>query len=51
MSVMRKRYIRRLVGRCLIFILCALLGGFYPESFAILDRMNFWKSFSPLHLL
>ncbi len=51
MSAMRKRYIWRLVGRCLIFILCVLLCVFHPESFAALDGMNFWKSFSPLHLL
>ena len=51
MSTMRKRYIWRLAGRCLIFILCAIMCFARPEIFDILDGMNFWKSFSPLHLL
>ena len=41
----------RLVGRCLIFILCVIMCITSPESFDILNGMNFWHSFSLLHLL
>lgn len=51
MSATRKRYFARLVGRCLIFVLCVLLCLFRPGDFAVLDGMNFFKTLSPLHLL
>ena len=51
MSATRKKYFARLAGRCLVFILCVLLCIFHRDSFAVLDGMNFFKSFSPLHLL
>jgi len=51
MSKMRKQYIWRLVGRCLAFIGCAIMCIVAPEHFEILNGMNFWKTFSPLHLL
>ena len=51
MSKMRKKYIWRLVGRCLVFILCAVTCFVRPETFDILNGMNFWRKLSPLHLL
>lgn len=44
MSATRKRYFARLVGRCLIFVLCVLLCLFRPGDFAVLDGMNFFKT-------
>ena len=41
----------RLVGRCLVLVLCATLCFTHPKFFDVLDGMNFWRSFSPLHLL
>lgn len=51
MSKTRKRYFVRLVGRCLILLLCAALAVFRSDYFRVLDGMNFFSSFSPLHLL
>lgn len=51
MSTTRKIYIARLVGRCLIFAACTLLCIYRPAAFAVLDGWNFFKTFSPLHLL
>lgn len=51
MSPTRKRYIGRLVGRILILLICAFLCFTSPESFYILEGMNFFKRFSLFHLL
>lgn len=51
MSATRKAYIARLVGRCLILLLCTLLCLFRRECFAVLDGFNFFSRPSPLHLL
>lgn len=51
MSATRKIYFARLVGRCLILIACGLMCVFRPDFFAVLDGLNFFKVFSPLHLL
>ena len=51
MSPTRKRYIGRLVGRILILFICAFLCFTSPESFYILEGMNFFKRFSLFHLL
>ena len=51
MSAMRKKYIWRLVGRCLVFVLCAIVSIVHPKTFDVLNGMNFWRSISPLHLL
>jgi hypothetical protein len=51
MSATRKRYVARLVGRCLIFIICVFLWIFWPDSFAVLSGLNFFKILSPLHFL
>ena len=51
MSVMRKNYILRLVIRCIIFIACAAMYLARRDVFQILEGMNFFGSFSVLHLL
>lgn len=51
MSETRKIYFGRLVLRCLIFILCAVLYFARPEMFGILEGMNFFSGFSALHIL
>lgn len=51
MSKTRKRYIARLVGRCLIFAVCLFLCLRRRDVFAVLDGMNFFRTPSPLHLL
>ena len=51
MSETRKRYLWRLAGRCVVLLLCAWLCLTHPEEFSILEGMNFFRRFSPLHLL
>lgn len=51
MSKIRKAYFVRLVGRCVVLVLCALLCFYRPGEFEILWGMNFFERFSPLHLL
>ena len=51
MSAIRKRYITRLVCRIVIFLLSLALFFYRPEELRILRGMNFWRRFSPLHLL
>lgn len=51
MSRIRKLYFARLIGRCVIFILCALIWLLRPEEFELLHGMNFFQRLSPLHLL
>ena len=51
MSETRKRYIWKLVGRCVIFLLCCLLCRFRPQEFHVLEGWNFFREFSWLHVL
>ena len=51
MSKTRKAYFARLIGRCLILMICGLLYFFRPACFTVLEGMNFFKTVSPLHLL
>ena len=51
MSEMRKRYLFRLVGRCMVLVLCFVLYGLRREEFGVLESWNFFKEFSLLHLL
>ena len=51
MSDMRKRYALRLAGRCAILLACILLMLFAPGQLAVLEGMNFFGSFTLLHLL
>jgi len=51
MSATRKRYTFKLIGRCLIFLFCTVLCFSDPALFDVLDGMNFFRSFSVLHIL
>lgn len=51
MSDTRKRYILRLIGRCLVFVICCLFCFFAPREFEILEGMNFFSRLSILHIL
>ena len=51
MSDTRKVYIGRLIGRCVIFVICLFMYLFRRDFFTVLDGMNFFKEFSLLHLL
>lgn len=51
MSPIRKIYTARLVGRCIILLLCLLLFFMKPEEFQILQGADFFREFSVLHLL
>ena len=51
MSKTRKRYIFRLVVRSILFVACLILCFTAPQSFHVLDGMNFFREFSLLHLL
>lgn len=51
MSPTRRRYIGRLVGRILVLLICTVLCFTSPESFNILDGLNFFKGLTPFHLL
>ena len=51
MSITRKKYILRLILRCVILLVCGVAVVLHPEYFTILDGMNFFREFSLLHLL
>ena len=51
MSETRKRYVFRLVCRCVVLAGCFVLYALRPEEFAVLQGWNFFKGFSLLHLL
>ena len=51
MSVTRKKYIARLILRCMILVLCVGAYFIYPEGFWILEGMNFFRGFSVYHIL
>ena len=51
MSDMRRRYALRLAGRLAVLAACIVLCIASPEAFTVLRGMNFFHSFSPLHLL
>ena len=48
-SVMRKTYIAKLIGRCLVLVFCVVLGLKRPAEFDILQ--DFTGKFSMLHVL
>ena len=50
-SEMRKRYLVRLVGRVLIFVVCLIMCFVAPHRFEILESNNFFKEFSIFHIL
>ena len=51
MSETRKRYIFRLVCRCIVLVLCFVLYALRPEEFDVLEGWNFFRELSWLHLL
>lgn len=51
MSKIRKRYVIRLVLRCLVFVAFVGLLAFRPEELEILQGGNFFRRFYVLHLL
>ena len=50
-SQTQKRYILRLIGRCIIFAICSILCFFAPQEFEVLEGTNFFSRPSLLHLL
>lgn len=50
-SKIRKQYIARLVGRCVVFVLVILLFIFKPDTLNVLYGANFFRELSPLHIL
>ena len=50
-SPMRKSYILRFVGRVFVLLAAIAIYILHPESFSVLDGMNFFRKFSVLHLL
>ena len=51
MSAMKKRYIGKIIWRCLAFVLCGIMYLYYPKAFDVLEGMNFFRTLSPLHAL
>jgi len=51
MSDLRRAYVARLVGRVIIFALCILMYIKRPEELEVLQGVNFFRGFSPLHIL
>ena len=50
-SKLRRAYLARLVGRCVIFVLLVLLWIYRPEQLDVIYRGQFFSRFSALHLL
>lgn len=50
-SPLRKRYIARLIGRCLLLVMCIAIFFLAPEEFEILNGLNFFNEFSVFHIL
>ena len=50
-SGIRKAYIARLVGRCLVLVVALWLYVACPDSFRILEGVAFFSEFSLFHLL
>ena len=51
MSKTRKRYVWRLAGRIVVLALCLLAWIKAPQTYDILEGMNFFRTLSPLLLL
>ena len=51
MSQTRKRYILRLIGRCVVLAICCVLCFLMPKEFDVLEGTNFFTQPSLLHLL
>ena len=51
MSSTRKRYILRLIGRCIVTLICGFLCFFAPQQFEVLEGTKFFSRVSLLHVL
>ncbi len=51
MSKIRKAYIARLVGRCVVLAICVWAMFFKPNWFGVIGDGDFLTQFSPLHIL
>ncbi len=51
MSPLRKRYIARLVGRCVVLAISLALFFAFPSAFDILNGWSFFSKFSMFHIL
>ena len=51
MSETRKRYVFRLICRCIVLVLCFVLYALRPEEFVVLEGWSFFRELSWLHLL
>ena len=51
MSSIRKKYTLRLVGRIVVLLMSVVLCFRWPESYGILEGMNFFRQWSVFHLL
>lgn len=51
LSDLRQIYTARLVGRCIILVLCTVLCLTGPQELAVLHGWGFFRGFSVLHLL
>jgi len=51
MSDLRRAYVARLVARVIIFALCIFMYIKRPEELEVLQGVNFFRKFSPLHIL
>ena len=50
-SNFRKKYIRRLILRIIIFVIMICLYIYYPNTYEVSKGINFIKMFSPLHII
>lgn len=50
-SPLRRTYLARLAGRCAVLLLCCAAAYRDREAFGILHGWNFFRAFSPLHIL
>lgn len=51
MSPTRKKYIVKLIFRCIVFIFCAYLFFFDRDAFTVISKGSFASEFSLLHIL
>lgn len=51
MSQTRRRYILRLIGRCIVLAICCILCFLVPQEFEVLEGTNFFATPSLLHIL
>ena len=50
-SGIRNLYIAKLVGRCMICCFCGMMYAINRESFEIMNGLNFFRHFSPFHII